>query len=85
MEGDIVILRHEKTFSCHWPLARVTAVFPGQDGLVRVAMVKTATGHFKRPVVKLSLLHRPDQPTQPLPPGECSDNITTSTQQATDA
>ena len=84
MEGDIVILRHEKTFSCHWPLARVTAVFPGQDGLVRLAMVKTATGHFKRPVVKLSLLHRPDQPTQPLPPGECSDNIPTSAQQATD-
>ena len=34
--GDIVILRHETTFSCHWPLARVTAVYPGQDGLVRV-------------------------------------------------
>ena len=71
--GDIVILRHETTFSCHWPLARVTAVYPGQDGLVRVVMIKTATGHLKRPVVKLALLHRPDSPPQPLPPGECSD------------
>ena len=74
--GDIVVLKHEKTFSCHWPLARVTAVFPGQDGLVRVAEVKTATGQYKRPVVKLSLLHRPatpQKPLQPLPPGGCSD------------
>ena len=74
--GDIVILRHEKTFSCHWPLARMTAVFPGQDGLVRVAEVKTATGTYTRPIVKLALLHRPtaQEPLQPLPPGGCSDN-----------
>ena len=81
-EGDIVILRTEKTFSCHWPLARVTAVFPGQDGLVRVATVKTATGTYKRPVAKMSLLHRPgaqqqqqdQEPSQPLPPAVCLDN-----------
>ena len=74
--GDIVIIRHEKTFSCHWPLARVTAVFPGQDGLVRVVEVKTATGQYKRPAVKLALLHRPgenQEPLQPLPPGVCPD------------
>ena len=58
--GDIVILKHERTFSCPaWPLARVTAVFPGQDNLVRVAEVKTATGTYRRPVVKLALLHHP--------------------------
>ena len=63
--GDIVLLKPEKTFKCHWPLARVTAVFPGQDGLVRVATVKTATGTLKRPVVKISLLHRPEQDQDP--------------------
>ena len=80
-EGDIVMLKPEKTFKCHWPLARVTAVFPGQDGLVRVAEVKTATGTYKRPVVKLSLLHRPDktqEPSQPLPPAICPDISTAS-------
>ena len=78
-EGDIVMLKPEKTFKCHWPLARVTAVFPGQDGLVRVATIKTATGTYKRPVVKMSLLHRPDpeqtqEPSQPLPPAVCPDS-----------
>ena len=75
------MLKPEKTFKCHWPLARVTAVFPGQDGLVRVAEVKTATGTYKRPVVKLSLLHRPDktqEPSQPLPPEICPDISTAS-------
>ena len=42
--GDIVIMKPEKAFKCHWPLARITEVFPGQDGLVRVVSLKTATG-----------------------------------------
>ena len=82
--GDIVVLRHEKTFSCHWPLARVTVVFPGQDGLVRVAEVKTATGTYKRPVVKLSLLYRPEdnqEPSQPLPPAICPDTSPAAAEQ----
>ena len=75
-EGDIVMLKPEKTFKCQWPLARVTAVFPGQDGLVRVATIRTACGTYKRPVVKMALLHRPpsktQEPSQPLPPAVCS-------------
>ena len=75
--GDVVVLRHEKTFSCHWPLATVLEVYPGDDGLVRVARIKTATGIYKRPVAKLSLLLRPgtqEPPSEPLPPGGCSDS-----------
>ena len=59
--NDIVILRSDKTFACHWPLARVIEVFPGQDGLVRVATVKTSNGTYKRPVVKMALLLRPEE------------------------
>ena len=70
------MLKPEKTFKCQWPLARVTAVFPGQDGLVRVATIRTACGTYKRPVVKMALLHRPpsktQEPSQPLPPAVCS-------------
>ena len=86
-EGDIVMLRPEKAFKCHWPLARVTAVFPGQDGLVRVAEIRTASGTYRRPVVKLSLLHRPahcdqnQEPSQPLPPAVCSDSRTPTAEQ----
>ena len=73
--GDVVVLRHEKTFSCHWPLATILEVYPGDDGLVRVARIKTATGIYNRPVAKLSLLLRPtiqEPPLEPLPPGGCS-------------
>ena len=39
-----------------WPLARVDEVFPGKDGLVRVAMVRTTKGVYKRPLSKIALL-----------------------------
>ena len=72
---DIVILRPEKSiFSCHWPLGRILEVFPGKDKLVRVVLVKTASGTYKRAVTRLSLLFRPsesNQESQPLPPGMC--------------
>ena len=32
---DIVVMRPDKTFSCHWPLAKIIETFPGEDGLVR--------------------------------------------------
>ena len=77
---DIVILRPEKSlFSSHWPLGRIIKVFPGKDNLIRVVLVKTAAGTYKRAVTRLSLLFRPtqtDQPpqetSQPLPPGNVS-------------
>ena len=41
--GDVVILRDDSLFTNHWPLARVMETFPGKDGLVKVATMKTAT------------------------------------------
>ena len=74
--GDIVILKEDRTFSCHWPLARILQTYPGKDGLVRVAQVQTESSKFKRPVTKLALLHREEPPLrgpvpQGLPPGVC--------------
>ena len=75
--GDVVILKEDKTFACYWPLAKVLQTYPGKDGLVRVAKIKTATSELKRPVTKLSLLHREeaDQDSTPLalPGGLCPD------------
>ena len=73
---DIVILKEDRTFACHWPLALIIRTYPGEDGLVRTARIKTATGVYKRPVTKLALLHRPqretqDPPSMALPPGAC--------------
>ncbi|CAH4000076.1 unnamed protein product [Pieris brassicae] len=36
-----------------WPLGKVIEDYPGKDGVCRVVLVKTATGVYKRPVVRL--------------------------------
>ena len=39
-----------------WNLGRVLETFPGPDGLVRVAKVKTKDAVYMRPIQKLCLL-----------------------------
>lgn len=51
--GDLVLIKSELQPPSKWALARVTALFPGPDGLVRVASVRTASSVFKRPIAKL--------------------------------
>ena len=43
--GDVVLMKDASEFKTHWGMARVTAVFPGDDGLVRAVevQVKKAT------------------------------------------
>ncbi|GFW02285.1 integrase catalytic domain-containing protein [Trichonephila clavipes] len=54
-EDDIVLIKEEGPPGT-WPMARVLQVHPGNDGLVRVATVKTQDSVFKRPVHKLHKL-----------------------------
>ncbi|GFU75555.1 integrase catalytic domain-containing protein [Trichonephila clavipes] len=54
-EDDIVLIKEEGPPGT-WPTARVLQVHPGNDGLVRVATVKTQDSVFKRPVHKLHKL-----------------------------
>jgi len=51
--GTVVLVLHENTPPLQWPLGRITEIFPGNDGVVRVASVKTKFGTYKRPVIKL--------------------------------
>ncbi|KAJ8966355.1 hypothetical protein NQ317_017008 [Molorchus minor] len=51
--GTIVILESPNTPPLHWPLGIITEAFSGKDGQVRVVSVKTKTGIYKRPVVKV--------------------------------
>ncbi|GFR31290.1 hypothetical protein TNCT_211091 [Trichonephila clavata] len=51
-EDDIVLIKEEGPPGI-WPMARVLQVHPGNDGLVRVATVKTQDSIYKRPVHKL--------------------------------
>ncbi|GFX39291.1 integrase catalytic domain-containing protein [Trichonephila clavipes] len=54
-EYDIVLIKEEGPPDT-WPMARVLQVHPGNDGLVRVATVKTQNSVLKRPVHKLHKL-----------------------------
>ena len=50
--GDIVIIHDEKPRSI-WKLGVVTRVFPGIDGVVRSAKVRTSNSEVSRPLIKL--------------------------------
>ena len=54
--GDVVCVHEDRLVPTKWPLARITAVHPGDDGLVRVVTLKTRKGSYKRPANKIALL-----------------------------
>ncbi|XP_043222648.1 uncharacterized protein LOC122381925 [Amphibalanus amphitrite] len=54
--GDVVLVVDVNSPRCRWPLGRVLEVFPDGEGLVRSAMVKTASSVLKRPISKLVFL-----------------------------
>ncbi|XP_011858553.1 PREDICTED: uncharacterized protein LOC105556088 [Vollenhovia emeryi] len=56
--GQLCLVRSETTSPAKWPLARITAIHPGDDGRVRVVTVTTATATLKRPLTKIILLPR---------------------------
>ncbi|XP_067210840.1 uncharacterized protein [Linepithema humile] len=55
-EGSMVLVVDERYPPGKWPLGRITKIFRGPDGLVRVVMVKTCTTELKRPITKLCFL-----------------------------
>ena len=59
--GDVVVLREDGIVPAKWPMARVTGVHPGKDGVIRVVDLKTPTGTYTRPVVKVAPLITTEQ------------------------
>lgn len=53
--GDLVLI-HSDSPPLQWPLGRVTKLHTGPDNVTRVVTIRTKTGEFIRPVVKLSPL-----------------------------
>jgi hypothetical protein len=47
------LLREDNLPLLSWRLAIISETYPGPDGHVRVATVKTSSGHFKQPIHKL--------------------------------
>lgn len=54
--GRLCLLRNETSPPTKWSLTRIERLHPGEDGNVRVVVVRMATSSFTRPVNKLILL-----------------------------
>ena len=61
--NDLVLLTAERLPPLQWPIARVTQVFPGNDGIVRNVLVKTSKGVYQRAAHKLRKLPIQAEPT----------------------
>ncbi|XP_062703650.1 uncharacterized protein LOC134286097 [Aedes albopictus] len=75
--GTMVLLKKEAAPPMKWPLGRIEAVFPGNDGHVRVVQVRTATGCYRRAITEVCPLpvesgteanEVPDAPSSPSAP-----------------
>ncbi|XP_058789059.1 uncharacterized protein LOC131663021 [Phymastichus coffea] len=55
-EGTIVIIKDDNTPTMQRPLARITQLHKGKDGIVRAVTLKTANGVVKRTVKKIAIL-----------------------------
>ncbi len=51
--GDIVFLKDETMKVRDWPIARVTRVHPGHDGVIRVVDITCQGKTYRRPAVKI--------------------------------
>ena len=51
--GTMVVLKEENAPPLYWKMGRVISCQPGEDGVVRVALVKTEAGTYKRGVKRL--------------------------------
>ncbi|XP_050358608.1 uncharacterized protein LOC126778898 [Nymphalis io] len=51
--NDLVLLQEDNTPPLSWRLGRVLRLFPGPDGISRVADISTTTGCVRRPLVRL--------------------------------
>ena len=51
-EGSMVLIRAEGKPTLQWPLAIVTKLYSGRDGLIRAVDLRTAKGKISRPIQK---------------------------------
>ncbi|XP_049886809.1 uncharacterized protein LOC126381358 [Pectinophora gossypiella] len=51
--GDLVLLHKDNVPPLNWRLGRVSRLFPGPDGISRVADINTMRGSVRRPLFRL--------------------------------
>ncbi|UYV80799.1 hypothetical protein LAZ67_19001760 [Cordylochernes scorpioides] len=55
-EGNVVLMEVDNKKRTEWPIGVIEKTYPGKDGIVRVAMIKTKRGNFLRVVQRLFFL-----------------------------
>ena len=67
--GDLVLIVVDNADRHEWPRGRVVETRTAADGVVRSALIRTATGQYIRPVAKLCLLEEQfvEEPSDVLP------------------
>jgi len=61
--GDVVLIGSEDKKRFQWPLGIIVELFPGRDGAVRVARLKTKHGFLERPLQRLYPLEMAVEPS----------------------
>lgn len=60
--GDLVVLLEKRSIVGQWPVARVSATFPGRDGVIRTLTVRTPSGNqLTRAVTSVTPLFFPHE------------------------
>lgn len=59
----MVILKEPNLPPSQWSLGRIITVHAGNDDRVRVVILRTKGGTFKRPITKLAMLPNPEIPS----------------------
>nr|CAI5846059.1 unnamed protein product [Callosobruchus analis] len=54
--GSLVVVKEDKSPPCSWPLGRVVALYPGQDGFTRVVKLKLKGGEVTRAINRICVL-----------------------------
>lgn len=54
--GAVVLVKTDNMPPTHWPLARVTEIFPGDDGRVRNVEVAIGNAKYRRGIGKIAVL-----------------------------
>ena len=54
--GDLVLEHNPNRKRSQWEMALIVDTYPGEDGLVREARIKTQNGEHDRPIHKLCVI-----------------------------
>lgn len=67
-EGDLVVIKESNVPPLKWRMARITKLYPGPDGIARVADLHTIRGIVRRAVHNLCSLPDPTSEVMPRNP-----------------